>query len=448
MKDDMGRRYPSHAYAYTPTDDPRTWEFRVKNYIRGKLTLDLPQVKKATDTFQGKKLAERKAALIKANLRGCYTRLGEEPPAVLGGGRVHDPVNQEKEFMGAFVQQYMQLLTERAPAGKDVTVLIENLNFQTDDLILERDAKGALKVIRNVVFLGSTSLNQRRYLERAMEQAVPLYEGAKLYLNHSFFPTGRPIQELWGRAKNVRYDREARKIKGDAVVIDHEDRIEKYVERASDLVGFSHTIKAQMSDPDDNGWVDVEEIQKVYSVDLVTDPATTKGIFETNKRKEEERMNLEELRSKYPELVSAIANEAIEAAGDAASLDALSKKVEALEEANRKKDATIKTMEDAQKAVTTTKTLEILLAASNLPDASKDRLRKAIEGQVIPEDKLKEAIKAEEDYIVKLKGDTVTGVDETQTGTGEGKTMESVSNLIFGWAGAQKESKEENTAKA
>ena len=49
-------------------------------------------------------------------------------------------------------------------------------------------------------------------------------------------------------------------------------------EHAPENVGFSHNVEANVSRR--NGKVVVEEIVKVQSVDLVADPATTRGLFE------------------------------------------------------------------------------------------------------------------------------------------------------------------------
>lgn len=51
-------------------------------------------------------------------------------------------------------------------------------------------------------------------------------------------------------------------------------------EYAPENVGFSHNILARTT-PQQDGTLLVEEITKVRSVDLVADPATTRGLFES-----------------------------------------------------------------------------------------------------------------------------------------------------------------------
>ena len=63
----------------------------------------------------------------------------------------------------------------------------------------------AAGVIRGVKLLGFESRNGRRYLPEALAQAVGLYEGAKVNVNH---PKGNPLaardyQDRLGRIRNV-----------------------------------------------------------------------------------------------------------------------------------------------------------------------------------------------------------------------------------------------------
>ena len=60
-------------------------------------------------------------------------------------------------------------------------------------------------VIRGVKILGARSRNGRTYLAQAMNQAVPLYEGAKVNVNHAkAAPSGpRDYQDRIGVIRNV-----------------------------------------------------------------------------------------------------------------------------------------------------------------------------------------------------------------------------------------------------
>ena len=60
-------------------------------------------------------------------------------------------------------------------------------------------------------------------------------------------------------------------------------------ENASENVGFSHDVMARVSRR--GGKAVVEEITRVVSVDLVADPATTRGLFEQDQTRETREEN-------------------------------------------------------------------------------------------------------------------------------------------------------------
>ncbi len=141
----------------------------------------------------------------------------------------------------------------------------------------------AAAVLREVKILGLHSRNGRRYRPEALIAAVPLYEGARVNVNH---PSGDPAaprdyRDRLGSLENVRY-RESQGLFADFRFNPKHALAEQLVwdaENAPQNVGFSHNIQAQLR-RDGDQWI-VERILKVHAVDLVADPATTRGLFES-----------------------------------------------------------------------------------------------------------------------------------------------------------------------
>jgi hypothetical protein len=133
-----------------------------------------------------------------------------------------------------------------------------------------------------VKVLGLESRNGRTYLPEALAQAVPLYEGAKVNVNH---PKGGPqaprdYQDRIGAIRNVAL-RAGEGLFADLFFNPKHALAEQLAwdaEHAPENVGFSHNVEARTSRAGDR--VVVEAILRVQGVDLVADPATTRGLFE------------------------------------------------------------------------------------------------------------------------------------------------------------------------
>src|SRR5262245_29960955 len=138
-------------------------------------------------------------------------------------------------------------------------------------------------VIRGIKILGLHSRNGREYLPEALSRAVGLYEGAKVNVNH---PKGHPLaprdyQERMGVIRNVQH-RAGQGLFADLHFNPKHDLSEQLIwdaEHAPENVGFSHNVEARLSRRGERAVVD--DILRVHSVDLVADPATTRGLFES-----------------------------------------------------------------------------------------------------------------------------------------------------------------------
>jgi len=142
---------------------------------------------------------------------------------------------------------------------------------------------GTAGIIRGVKILGLQSRNGRRYTEAALRAAVPLYEGAKVNVNH---PQGeaaapRDYRDRLGLLRHVHY-RPGEGLFADLYFNPKHDVAERLVwdaQHAPQNVGLSHNVLARVSRQGDVTVVD--EILRVLSVDVVADPASTQGLFES-----------------------------------------------------------------------------------------------------------------------------------------------------------------------
>jgi len=147
-------------------------------------------------------------------------------------------------------------------------------------------------VIYGVKILGRHSKNGREYSDAALDQAVKLYEGAKVNVDHpARNRPGEPIQdrglmERFGVLRSVR--REGDSVHGDLHYFKSSASTEQILEMAEkcpETFGLSHNAEGKTTTR--NGRVIVETLHKVHSVDVVDDPATTAGLFESTNHEAE-----------------------------------------------------------------------------------------------------------------------------------------------------------------
>jgi len=175
-------------------------------------------------------------------------------------------------------------------------------NAMTDMLQEYCDSRGAAigvdrasGVIRGVKLLGLESRNGRTYLPEALAEAAKLYEDAKVNVNH---PTGRPdgprdYRDRIGMIRAVRFQSDAG-LFGDFHFNPKHALAEQLLwdaEHAPENVGFSHNVEARLARRGER--TVVEAITRVQSVDLVADPATTRGLFESVEAAEIKRLQEE-----------------------------------------------------------------------------------------------------------------------------------------------------------
>lgn len=168
--------------------------------------------------------------------------------------------------------------------------------------------------IRDVKLCGKHSKNGRVYSDRALNDATRLYEGAPFYLDH---PTDRELRDrkgvrsvldLAGKIANARKVGEA--VRGDILLLDKEPSkalVFAIAEQMPTLAGNSHRASGTVR-RGDNGTDVVESLDAVAGVELVTDPATASGLFESviNDEDDMDKLTLEKLKAERPDLVEAV----------------------------------------------------------------------------------------------------------------------------------------------
>jgi len=204
-------------------------------------------------------------------------------------------------------------------------------------------------VIRGVKILGRRSRNGRTYPHETLSAAAGLYEDAKVNVNH---PKGNPAgprdyQDRIGVIRNVVVRREEGLFADFHFNPKHvlAEQLLWDAEHAPQNVGFSHNVQARVARRGEE--IVVEAITRVQSVDLVADPATTRGLFESANGPANESANeshgrgptppesssLEDVKRNHPELVETLCAEQL---AEVQRLRAEVDRLEALDVAHQK----------------------------------------------------------------------------------------------------------------
>jgi hypothetical protein len=147
-------------------------------------------------------------------------------------------------------------------------------------VLVTEDAAGS-NTIKGVKIIGTESLNGRRYPIEVLEKCYKLYEGALVNINHKLGAEGRDYTDRIGRVVNVRCESDG--LYGDLIYNPHHrdaKSLEWWAENDQNAVGLSHMAQVR-SKWTPEGVEEVTDIVKVESVDLVANPATTKGLMES-----------------------------------------------------------------------------------------------------------------------------------------------------------------------
>lgn len=166
--------------------------------------------------------------------------------------------------------------------------LTETHRLWTADWLAEASVDRSEALVRNVALLGPHSRNGYRYTLEAMQQAVPLYEGRPVFVDHGqsqlafssrslpapSWPT-RSVRDYAGQVRNPRFDNG--RIRGDLHLVGpNADWLLDLISAGPTDIGMSHVVLARRRRHGE----EIEAIEQVLSVDIVAFPATTRSFSE------------------------------------------------------------------------------------------------------------------------------------------------------------------------
>ena len=249
-------------------------------------------------------------------------------------------------------------------------------------------------ILKNVVVLGPTSTNGRKYPVETQKSALSLFEGIRAYVNHpklNEMSEPRDMRDLIGEHKNLRVveDKFEPYTVSDLYLIDNavvRDVVLPLAESKPHLAGNSIVARGKMVKEKD-GTYKVEQILAARSIDIVTEPATTNSLFTEGKSSEEEEMDLktltmETLRKDRPDLFEAVTTalqaeietktiRETEAKALKDKVTALESKVTGLEAGVLERDKTIATHELERAKAMKDSLVEGIFKVAKIPDRVK-----------------------------------------------------------------------------
>lgn len=185
-----------------------------------------------------------------------------------------------------------------ATRSKSITINISEASLGAAKLQVDKQAC----IIRNVKLLGFISKNGREYTPEAIKEAVPLYEGVPVNVDHTIDnKVPRSVHDRLGRLINVHFV-EGEGLYGDLVYLEKHPMAERLVEAAErmpDAMGFSHSADGLVRKLK-GGIEQVYKISKVNSVDLVADPATCNSLSESTMADKEDTTHVDIVKGDHP----------------------------------------------------------------------------------------------------------------------------------------------------
>lgn len=136
-------------------------------------------------------------------------------------------------------------------------------------------------VVRDVLVVDPRSTNGRSYSADALRNAIRMYEGANVYIDH---PSGagnaRKVGDRFARLRGV-YARNDGSLWAKTLVYNPAHSFGKSfawtVDHEPDMIGLSHNADGHVIR--EQGRTLVKQITRVHSVDLVDKPAHGRGLF-------------------------------------------------------------------------------------------------------------------------------------------------------------------------
>ena len=337
-----------------------------------------------------------------------YNKISELPPEVK---KLTE--HKQKVWLSAFNSAFKQSQNEEQ-AFKIAWAAVEKLKEENTSII-DQDIFEALNVDAEkkkahvVLIKEGWSKNKRYYPAQVLEQAVPLFEGAKCYLDHSDIKgiPNRSVRELTGFYENVKFA--GKQVEADLQFLETEagkvglDIAKETVKHNKLLAGLSIRGVGSVRKVEEGH--EVENLSKIISVDLVSDPAAGgeflrlyESVMEV--KDDMKDLTLEKLKEERPDLVQSISEEVESRVyGKKGELDRQLKEIKEQNDKMQKDIAEWKTYAQVKETETL---LEKELSKSELPDIAKERIRKQYTGKIAKVEEITESIKSEKEYIAKI----------------------------------------------
>lgn len=280
---------------------------------------------------------------------------------------------------------------------------------------------------RIAIIKAGKSKNDRNYSAEVLKSAVNLFDGAKIFLDHTDIKGGRDgnrsVTELSGFIENPEWVESKKRIEADAQFINTEagrfgNELVKVIAetKRSDLAGLSINGRGKVTF-DNDGVENVEELNKIISVDIVSEPAAGGeflNIYESVNKKTEERkmdfekLTLEDLKKNRADLIQKLSEEVESRVyGDKNALDSQFKEMKTMIEAQSNK---IKELIEWGAVKETEAQLEKALVASELPEVAQKRIRKMFEARIAKPEEITTVIADEKAYLAEITKKEMVGV--------------------------------------
>jgi hypothetical protein len=259
-----GKDYFASDYAYAPSDNASQWKLRLTATPGGRPDAGIVGAACAAlgKGFRGQKvqIPAKDLPAVKAKVRAAWKKANPDKKA---------------DEMPDAIAESADSRESTTPGDSAGNVLQEYADNRGQVLKVNRESS----TIPGVKLLGTVSAKGREYPPAVIRQAIPLYEGRAVNVDHVEPGGRRSYRDRIGCLKNVQLREDGlygtlhfnpKHVLAEQLIWD--------AENAPQNVGFSHDARGPSKLK--GGRQVVESIDKVLSVDLVANPATTSGLFE------------------------------------------------------------------------------------------------------------------------------------------------------------------------
>lgn len=191
----------------------------------------------------------------------------------------------------------------------------------TEGAIIKEQSDGTAVISRATIIKAGLSYNRNNYLPEVLQRAVPLFENIQIRTDHPQGDEQHSVNSVVGRISNVWWNPSDKKIQADIKFSSTEDKLLTKIREG--LIGdLSMNARGETElerGSDGKVFRNVKEIEKVWSVDLVTDASAggtvNADLHESHRRVMEscqrmveqmsdlENITLEEFQKARPDLV-------------------------------------------------------------------------------------------------------------------------------------------------